>query len=141
MLSDCVFNETRWRFLTFPPFQISARAETRHVIAKKFRPGERAEIRHEIGPLLYCEQLTFLMHLLKHEKNASLARQTVSFVACMTAPPSCCCTCKQIYFTNRCIKIYFSQRLLLFCVVPIVKTFHLFSLYFILLNRTDFQYL
>ena len=41
-----------------PQFQISARAETSHVIATKFQPGGRAEIsaraasRHVIGPLL-----------------------------------------------------------------------------------------
>ena len=40
-----------------PQFQISARAETSHVIATKFQPGGRAEIsaraetRHVIGPL------------------------------------------------------------------------------------------
>ena len=41
-----------------PQFQISARAETSHVIATKFQPGGRAEIsaraetRHVIGPLV-----------------------------------------------------------------------------------------
>ena len=51
MLSDCVFNETRSRTLTVSPqFQISARAETSHVIATKFQPRGRAEIRHVIGP-------------------------------------------------------------------------------------------
>ena len=41
-----------------PQFQISARAETSHVIATKFQPGGRAEIsaraetRHVIGPLM-----------------------------------------------------------------------------------------
>ena len=42
-----------------PQFQISARAETSHVIATKFQPGGRAEIsaraetRHVIGPLIH----------------------------------------------------------------------------------------
>ena len=44
MLSDCVFNETRWRSQFSPQFQISALAETSHVIVTKFQPGERAEI-------------------------------------------------------------------------------------------------
>ena len=45
-----------------PQFQISARAETSHVIATKFQPGgraeisARAEIRHVIGPLNAFEQ-------------------------------------------------------------------------------------
>ena len=45
-----------------PQFQISARAETSHVIATKFQPGGRAEIsaraetRHVIGPLLRNSQ-------------------------------------------------------------------------------------
>ena len=34
-----------------PQFQITARAETSHVIATKFQPGGRAETRHVIGPL------------------------------------------------------------------------------------------
>ena len=46
----------------FPQFQISARAETSHVIATKFQPGgraeisARAEIRHVIGPLVLSLQ-------------------------------------------------------------------------------------
>ena len=52
-----VFNETRWRSLTFPRnFKSSAWAETSHVIATKFQPGVRAailawaEIPHVITP-------------------------------------------------------------------------------------------
>ena len=39
MISDCVFNETRSRSLTFPAFQISPRAEISHVMATNFSLG------------------------------------------------------------------------------------------------------
>ena len=47
-----------------PQFQISARAETSHVMATKFQPGgraeisARAEIRHVIGPLKAAQVYT-----------------------------------------------------------------------------------
>ena len=51
-----VFSTKQDGGLSFPPsppqFQISARAETINVIATKFQPGGRAEIRHVIGPLV-----------------------------------------------------------------------------------------
>ena len=59
MLSDCVFNETRWRSLTFPrnfKFQ-PGRAETSHV-GNRNELSARAEIRHVIGPL----PLTLCLH-------------------------------------------------------------------------------
>ena len=52
-----------------PQFQISARAETSHVIATKFQPGgwakisARAEIRHVIGALVEVSRLVLAINM------------------------------------------------------------------------------
>ena len=77
--------------------------------------------------LLYCEQLTFFMRLLKHEKTQVCLDKPSRLLhepcLVLTAPPSCFCTCKQIFFINCYIKIILPQNCNSFVFFPLLNLF------------------